>query len=182
MIVILGILFVVMLIGGIVSFYLSADQFQLEIGVSHWKITAQISNYFSLFADIPFHILQSTTFAFHTKTAFLIFHFAKSIVTFAAIICVIYLVKKIVISFSENSPFTPQNVKRVQIIGYIIIGYFGLVDLLVSLCLNIFVMDNISIYLFGVFRPLGLGLGFLLLLLAKVFQYGVFLQNKEGVA
>lgn len=174
--------YMVILIGGIWSIFLPADQFQLVVGISHWKIIAPIATHFELFALVPYDLLHSTTFTFNSKTTFLIFHFGKSLLSFAAMIYGVILVRKIVVTFSENSPFTPQNANRVRIISYIVIGYFGLIDLLVSLCLNLFVMDVVSIYLLGVFHPWGLGIGFLLLLLAKVFQYGSFLQNKIDTA
>ncbi|MDF2686784.1 MAG: hypothetical protein K0S55_1967 [Clostridia bacterium] len=106
------------------------------------------------------------------------------IVPVFGILC-IWMLRNIINSLRNGSPFTNENVKRIRIIGWVIFAYTYLNQII-----NYFYIQNLYDALINegiepVFKanftiiPNGVILAFCILVLAEIFRYGCILQQEH---
>lgn len=98
----------------------------------------------------------------------------------AGVICV-WMLRNIVRSLKTDSPFTDANVKRIRVIGWVVLGQAYLHELSNYLFINGINADTAVITLKAQFTllPDGVLLALCILVLAEVFRYGCTLQREH---
>jgi hypothetical protein len=161
-----------------IIFFASPERFNAVRGNLNWHITYNFINDSSFFIDIPFKFIQlldSSKFnAKHAVSISLISILLKE----SLILYGLNQVVKILYSISNDiPPFTMDNVERLKKLSYSIVIYSVAADILSNVLYSIFVtkifvLDLSNIHLGGVL------IGGLILVIADIFKYGVYLQNE----
>ncbi|MDR3602351.1 MAG: DUF2975 domain-containing protein [Desulfosporosinus sp.] len=171
------ILFFAALIGFVVLFFASSEKFNAVRGNLDWSINYELAKSSSFFITIPHKILPISTSRFSAKYAGLTSLFSL-LINLSFTLYGIKQVGNILKSMANDiTPFIMDNVKRLNKLAYIIIIYSVAVDILSNLFVSIFVtkiffLDLSNIHLSGVL------VGGLILVIADIFKYGVFLQKE----
>jgi ABC-type methionine transport system permease subunit len=172
------IIFFVALVAGVFLFLASPERFSAVKGSLNWHISYNLTNGSSFFIDIPFKIMQpldSSMFsAKYAVLASLISLLIKESLILYGINQVANILKSTV---NDITPFIMNNVKSLRKLAYSIIIYSVAADILSSILFSVFVtriflLDLSNIHLSGVLT------GGLILVIADIFKYGVFLQKE----
>lgn len=169
---------VVVFIGLIISFLASPDRFYAVKGTTDWSLHYKLTDMSSFFLSVPFEIIQPLDInSFSVKYAAI-----TCLFTFLLrISLILYGIKQVEIILRsmaiDISPFTISNVKSLKKLARIIIIYSVAVDVLSSLLFSAFVTKVFYLNLSSIHLS-GLLIGGVILVIADIFQYGVFLQNE----
>lgn len=173
-----AIIFVAGIIGFIYLFFASPARFNAVKGNLDWSITYKLTNGSSFFINIPFKVLQPLdNNMINVKSALLTGLFSL-IIKDSFIMYGIKLAADFLNSVTnDKTPYVIPNVKRIKKIAYSIIIYSVAVDTLSSILYSIFVtrifaFDLSNVHLSGVL------IGGLILVIADLVKYGVFLQKE----
>ena len=172
------ILFFTGLIVLVIIFFALPERFNAVRGNLNWHITYDFINGSSFFIDIPFKFIQPLdSNVFNAKHAVLI-SVISILLKESLVLYGLNQVVKILCSISnEFPPFTMDNVERLKKLSYSIVIYSVAADILSNVLYSIFVtkifvLDLSNIHLSGVL------IGGLILVIADIFKYGVYLQNE----
>ena len=177
-------IFVIIMCLTIAASFLPAERFSAEKGGAHWYLTVAISGTipaepkFSI--GIPFSVLSGvTTEFFNAKCAFFTFIIPFILFFFPTLIYGAKQLHEILISMINNhTPFTVENGNRLKKLSYIIIGYSLLAKPLINILMSVFIRPGFSLD-FSNINLSGVLVGFLLLLISDIFNYGVYLQQEN---
>lgn len=172
------ILFVAVLTVSVVLFFASPERFNAVKGNLDWRITYKLAKGSSFFINIPFKIIQPLDSSmFSAKYAGLTGLFSL-LISLSFILYGINQVANILKSTAHDiTPFIMDNVKSLKKLAYSIIIYAVAVDILSSLICSIFVTEIFSLDLSNIHLS-GVLVGGLILFIADIFKYGVFLQKE----
>lgn len=112
--------------------------------------------------------------------------YSFAVIEAPAIIIGVYQLKKILEKVAERSPFVMENAIRVRILGLTIIGSallrFVRSAIFGSLVVDIVPFRELSLTAHPAFKELDATLyGFVVLLLAEIFRYGIRLQEEADL-
>ncbi|WP_017473430.1 DUF2975 domain-containing protein [Amphibacillus jilinensis] len=160
--------------------FLPGDSFSIEQGIEQWALNANLTeNGTSFFSTVSFrHLPSLPEHRINVKAAFLVQLFFNLLIYLSLFIYAIYQLKQILLTmYEEDGPFTMENTIRLKRLGWLIVGYALLSDLIVLLAMLVFSTHTFSIS-YEVINFTALIIGAVLLILAHVFQYGSFLQHE----
>jgi len=171
-------IFFVALIAAGFLFFAAPERFSAVKGNLNWHMSYNLTNGSSFFIDIPFKIMQPLDSSmFSAKYAVL-----ASLTSLLIKGCLIlYGINQVAIilnsTVNDINPFIMDNVKSLKKLAYSIIIYSVAADILSSIIFSVFVtkiflLDLSNIHLSGVLT------GGLILVIADIFKYGVFLQGE----
>ena len=172
------IIFIGVLIAVVFSIIASPERFTAVKGNLNWRVSYSLSNSSSFFIDIPFKIMQSIdTPTFSAKYAIissLLSILIKVSITLFGLYQVVNILKS---TLNDLTPFIMDNVKRLKKLAYSIIVYSVVADILSSILFStlvtrVYMLNLSNIHLSGVL------VGGLILVIADIFKYGVYLQNE----
>lgn len=172
------ILFFIELIVLVILFFASPERFNAVRGNLNWHITYNLTNGSSFFIDIPFKFIQPLDgIMFSAKHAVLISVLSLILKELLILYGLNQIAKILNDTSNEIPPFTMDNVNRLKKLAYLIIIYSVAADILSNILYSIFVtgifiLDLSNIHLSGVLS------GGLILVIADIFKYGLYLQNE----
>jgi hypothetical protein len=166
------------LIGAVFSFFASPDKFSAVKGYENWSFNYKLTDSCSFYIGVPYKIMQPLdNYLFSAKYAAITCLFTF-IIRISVILYGIKQVENILKSMANNkSPFIINNVVRLKKLALIIIIYSATIDLISSLLFSGFVTRIFNFNLSNIHLS-GVLIGGLIFLIADIFNYGVFLQNK----
>ncbi|SHJ15714.1 DUF2975 domain-containing protein [Desulfosporosinus lacus] len=160
------------------SIIASPERFTAVKGNLNWRVSYNLSNSSSFFIDIPYKIMQPIyTPTFSAKYAIISSLFSiliKVSITLFGLYQVVDILKS---TLNDLTPFIMDNVKRLKKLAYSIIVYSVVADILSSILFStlvtrVYMLNLSNIHLSGVL------VGGLILVIADIFKYGVYLQNE----
>lgn len=167
-----------LLIAFVVLFFASPEKFNAVKESMDWNVTYKLTNSSSFFIKIPFTKIQPIDSSmFNAKYAAITSLFSLLIDT-SLILYGIKQVSNILKSTANDiTPFIMDNVRSLKNLAYLIIIYSAAVDLLSRLLCSIFVTKIYTLNLSNIHIS-GVLIGGLILVMADIFKYGVFLQKE----
>jgi hypothetical protein len=172
------IIFIVVLIAAGFSTIASPERFTAIKGNLNWHVSYNLSNGSSFFIDIPYKIMHPIdTPVFSAKHAAISSLLSILIKVFIALFGLYQVVNILRSTSNDLTPFIMDNVKRLRKLAHSIIVYSVVADILSSILFStlvtrVFMLDLSNIHLSGVL------VGGLILVIADIFKYGVYLQNE----
>lgn len=159
--------------------FLSADKFHAEKGWDNWVLNIALTDGSSFFIAIPFKLLQPNgQNVIQAKAAFI------SVLLFSVlpfILVMLYGIKQvnnILLSITYNhTPFIIKNARRIRNLAFLIMGYSLFGHLLVNIAMIFTVTHIFSINITNISLS-GFIIGFLILIISQIFQYGTYLQEE----
>ena len=178
-ILIIGVIFsFAILISCVVLFFASSERFNAVKGNLDWSMNYKLTNGSSFFINIPFKIMQPLNASmFIAKNAAITSLFALLINTSLMLYGLKQIANILNSTANDITPFIMDNVKSLKKLAYTIILYSAAVDLLSSLLFTLFVTNIVSLNLATIHLS-GVLVGGLILVIADIFKYGVFLQQE----
>ena len=172
------IIFIGVFIAVVFSIIASPERFTAVKGDLNWHVSYNLSNSSSFFIDIPYKIMQPIdTPMFSAKYAAissLLSILIKVSITLFGLYQVVNILKY---PLNDLTPFIMHNVKRLKKLAFSIIVYSVVADILSSILFSplvtrVYMLNLSNIHLSGVL------VGGLILVIADIFKYGVYLQNE----
>lgn len=172
------VLFATLLLIAYLAFFTSPERFSATRDNSNWSLAYNLVNGSSFFVHIPFKLIQPLdSNMFIAKNAVITSLFSilfKGSLILYGINQILSILKSTAI---DKTPFIISNVGSLKKLAFSIILYSALADILSSLIFSAFVtrifyLDFSNIHLSGIL------IGGLILVIADIFKYGVFLQNE----
>lgn len=160
--------------------FLPAQSFSIEQGIDNWQLSADLTeNGASFFSTVSFrHLPRFADHLINIKAAFLVQLFFNLLIYLSLFSYAIYQLKHILLTmYEEKGPFILQNTLRLKRLGWLIVVYALLSDLLVTLAMYFFSTRTFSMSI-ELINFTALTIGAFLLVLAHIFQYGSFLQHE----
>lgn len=178
-ILIIGVIFsFAILISCVVLFFASSERFNAVKGNLDWSMNYKLTNGSSFFINIPFKIMQPLNASmFIAKNAAITSLFALLINTSLMLYGLKQIANILNSTANDITPFIMDNVKSLKKLAYTIILSSAAVDLLSSLLFTLFVTNIVSLNLATIHLS-GVLVGGLILVIADIFKYGVFLQQE----
>ncbi|MDP4178037.1 MAG: DUF2975 domain-containing protein [Bacillota bacterium] len=178
---IVGILTLILAILFIITLsFTSKDNFNISKLENGWYLTYNLSKVSFLSFSVPYRIIQPVDNSLiNAKLAFLIYLLSRILIYLSASLYGIKQIINILTStINDYSPFNKSNIKSLKKLAFLIIGFSIIADLLLDIicCLfvtRIFLIDLSNISIYGIF------IGFLILIISDIFEYGVYLQNEN---
>ncbi|MDL4842089.1 DUF2975 domain-containing protein [Aquibacillus rhizosphaerae] len=168
--------------------FLPEQAFFAEKGVGHWSLgvntkgNVSTNGNISFSSLVPFAILQPSfpsMFELEAKAAYITYFSTHTLTSMPAFLYGAIQIKKILTSITDDdTPFSHKNVQRFKHLAYVVIGYALFSKVIISIAIGIFVTNIFSITLTTISLS-GIVGGFLLLIVAQIFQYGAYLQNEH---
>lgn len=163
----------------IAAFFAKQGSFKAIKGNMDWCMRYEIfkNSYWNI--NIPFKIIQPfSTSMFSAKAAFLTCIISWISIKMSIIIYGIKQISDILKTIlNDMTPFIMENVKRIKKLGCLIIIYSAAGDVLMNIFCYIFVTKIFSMNLENI-DIIGVIIGGIILVIADIFKYGVFLQNE----
>jgi hypothetical protein len=171
-------IFLAALIGCIYLSFASQERFYAIKDNLDWSINYKVTNSSSFFIKIPFTAIQtSENIMFNAKHA-LLTCFSALLIKASFVIYGTKLASDFLNSIANDIPiFMRKNAKRIKRISYLIIIYSAAADILTKVLYSIFITQKFTLDLAD-FHLSGVLVGGLILVIADIFEYGVFLQQE----
>lgn len=172
------ILLFISIIAGLYFSFLPPDYFTAEKDLNSWDLRVNFRNH-SFFIGAPFSVLPSaSSSSFSAKSAFLTILIANIYIGFSVYILGIKLVRDTLLTTLEGEPFAFKNIHRLKLLGWVIIFYSLFHKLVINILSIILITNFFSLDLVNI-SVKGIVIGTLVLCLAKIFEYGAFLQEEH---
>ena len=166
------------LISCVVLFFASPERFNAVKGNLDWSMNYKLTNGSFYFINIPFKIMQPLDVSmFIAKNAAITSLFTLLINTSLMLYGLKQIANILNSTASDITPFIMDNVRSLKKLAYSIILYSAAVDLLSSLLFTLFVTNIVCLNLTTIHLS-GVLVGGLILVIADIFKYGVFLQQE----
>lgn len=173
-----AILFFAVLIIAVFLFFASPDRFNAAKGNLNWHLSYSLTDHSSFFIEVPFKILQPLDNSLFSAKSAAIASLLSLLMVLSVILYGVNQVAKILDSTANGlTPFVLANVQSLRKLALSIIIYSLVVDLLSSLVFSVFVTKIFYANMANVHLS-GLLIGGLILVIADIFNYGVFLQDE----
>lgn len=172
------IIFLAVILITLLLFFASPENFNAVKENLNWHISYSLSNHSSFFIEVPFKIMQPLDNSLFSAKYAALTSLLSLLIKLSVTLYGINQIAKI-LEFPANglTPFVLANVQSLQKLALTIIIYSVILDLLVNLAYSVFVTKIFNIN-FANIHFSGLLVGGLILIIADIFQYGVFLQNE----
>ncbi|MEL1135104.1 DUF2975 domain-containing protein [Desulfitobacterium sp. THU1] len=166
------------LLGLLFLIFASPERFAAVKGTIDWSLTFAVNESSNFYMSVPFKIIQPLDSSMFSAKYALIAYLFSFLLSFGLILYGIRQVENIATSIMSNdeTPFDMNNAKSLKRLAYSIIIYTLASDMLATLLCALVT----KIFAFNVsfdFLP-GVIIGLIVLLIADIFRYGVFLQNE----
>lgn len=112
--------------------------------------------------------------------------YSLAVVEAPAIIIAVYQLKKILENVARKTPFVIENAVRIRILGLTVIGSaclrFGRAMILSQVVVDVVRLKELSLTVQPAFNEMNTAFyGFLILILAEIFRYGIRLQEEADL-
>ena len=166
------------LAASILFIFSSPDKFNAVKGNLNWSINYILDNGSTFFIVIPFKIIQPLDSSMFSAKYAIITYLLSSLFGLSLILYGIRQIVNILKSTAKDiTPFIMDNAKNLKKLAYSIIFYSLASDILSNILCSVFVTKIFFIDLSNIHLSRVL-VGLLILIIAEIFQYGVYLQNE----
>jgi hypothetical protein len=167
------------LIVAVLLLFASPENFSTVKGNRHWYIYYKVSDTYSSFVGIPFKIIQPMgSNKFSAKSALITFLISTALFAVPIILYGIKQITEILYSIAyTKTPFIFDNVNRLNRLAYSVIISSIVPGILISISCWIFV-TNVFLINFSSISIKGIITGGLILVIADIFKYGIYLQDE----